>query len=250
MFDDPLDEPLPPKRQNLQKLDEVFISQEHFDSVLKENREKYWSKEEYNKGFGARKLYTQLNYKLGILDKIELYRSKSAPEAIEKISELLFTLGFEDKQICYWIWRLGIPGLNFGSFGHLLARKRSLWKINKFKFMDELQKVRDQVFQNLKKEVMDVEERNLKILLVKLEKLNTALDETDPIEFPTKFNRLLKQITTIEDKLQGAHGLKELRAGFVKATTEIAIHKGKMEAENPQALPGLRDVSDGPELME
>jgi hypothetical protein len=100
----------------------------------------------------------------------------------------------------------------------------------------ELAKAQQEIFQDMRAEVMAVEKRNLTILLKNLELLNDKLETLDPIDNISEFNTVIKQIERLEKRLKDSHGLDELRRSFIKANEQIVIAEGlkRVEERRPE----------------
>jgi hypothetical protein len=219
-------------------LDEfVFIPDEEFE------HKKKWVDDNvksmgWRDGFIHQKIYNELAYKLGILDKIEQTRQRISIDSAQELIKLLHIIGYGGKRIAYWLWKWGYKGISYKAISAHIRINRKNWNKERERFMAELIAARDSIFQTLKKEVMDAEKRTLTILLGNIDKLQDRLETLDPVENKAEYNTTLNQIVKLEERCKSYHGLNELRASWIKGTAEVAIHKGKLEAdrEPPKAL--------------
>jgi hypothetical protein len=109
------------------------------------------------------------------------------------------------------------------------------------------------VFQELQVEIKSAEKRSAMIYLQMLEKIQTALEEIDPVIETVKFNRYTKQIDELQKKLNAMHGIDELRTTTIQTASKISILKAAKSIEdgsnNPDALPNAKTIESEGEVI-
>ena len=232
----------------MNELDEtVFIPDEEYS--LKEA----WVKENI-KGMGWRDnyhhqtIYNTIAFNLGILDKVEQTRQRLNIDSAQEIIKLLFIVGYGTKQTAYWLWKWGYKGISLQVIQKYVRGKRRFWNEEKQKFMNEIEETKERVFQTMKGEVMSREKETLIILLGNIDDLQKELRTLHPVKDKASYNTTLNQIIKLEERCKSYHGLEEFRNSYIKASTEIAIHKGKMEAER-EPVKTIEAGSQKAELM-
>lgn len=232
----------------MNELDEtVFIPDEEYS--LKEA----WVKENI-KGMGWRDnyhhqtIYNTIAFNLGILDKVEQTRQRLNIDSAQEIIKLLFIVGYGTKQTAYWLWKWGYKGISLQVIQKYVRGKRRFWNEEKQKFMNEIEETKERVFQTMKGEVMSREKETLIILLGNIDDLQKELRTLHPVKDKASYNTTLNQIIKLEERCKSYHGLEEFRNSYIKASTEIAIHKGKLEAER-EPVKTIEAGSQKAELM-
>lgn len=232
----------------MNELDEtVFIPDEEYS--LKEA----WVKENI-KGMGWRDnyhhqtIYNTIAFNLGILDKVEQTRQRLNIDSAQEIIKLLFIVGYGTKQTAYWLWKWGYKGISLQVIQKYVRGKRRFWNEEKQKFMNEIEETKERVFQSMKTEVMSREKETLIILLGNIDDLQKELRTLHPVKDKASYNTTLNQIIKLEERCKSYHGLEEFRNSYIKASTEIAIHKGKLEAER-EPVKTIEAGSQKAELM-
>lgn len=233
----------------MNELDEtVFIPDEEFAYAQKWVDEKVKSMG-WRDNFHHQTIYNELSFKLGVLDKVEQTRSRLTIDSAKEIIKLLFILGYGKKQTAYWLWKWGYRGISLQLIGKYVRGHRRNWNEEKDKFMNELEEAKDKVFQTMKSEIMSREKRTLEILLGNLDTLHKELLSLHPVEDKAQYNTTFNQIVKLEERCKSYHGLEAFREAYVKATTEIAVHKGKLEIDRAPTTPAIKDAGR-PEIME
>lgn len=235
--------------KDINQLDEtVFIPDEEY------SLKKAWVTENvkcmgWRDNYFHQTIYNELSFNLGILDKVEQTRQKLTVESSKEIIKLLFILGYGTKQTAYWLWKWGYKGISLPVIKSYVRIRRRFWNEERDKFMKELEDAKDRVFQTMKSEVMAREKRTLELLLRNIDSLQDELENLHPVTNKAEYNATFNQIVKLEERCKSYHGLEQYRESYIEATTAIAIHKGKLEAERePQKT--IDVGASKPELME
>lgn len=232
----------------MNELDEtVFIPDEEYS--LKEA----WVKEnikgmDWRDNYHHQSIYNTIAFNLGILDKVEQTRQRLNIESAQEIIKLLFIVGYGTKQTAYWLWKWGYKGISLQVIQKYVRGKRRFWNEERKKFMSEIEETKERVFQAMKGEVMSREKETLIILLGNIDDLQSELRTLHPVKDKASYNTTLNQIIKLEERCKSYHGLEEFRSAYIKASTEVAIHKGKLEAER-EPVKTIEAGSQKAELM-
>lgn len=227
----------------------VFIPDEEY-TLKKEWVNKNIKGMEWRDGYVHQRIYNEVSFKLGILDKVEAIRQKMSVESSKEITKLLHILGYPTKQIAYWLWKWGYRGISLQTIqAHVRINKRH-WAKEKEKFMSEIVELKEKLFQSAKEEVMAAERTTMEILLKNIRSLQESLATLDPVKDKAEFNTTYNQLIKLEERCKSYHGLEEFRSASIKASTEVAIYKEKAKIDtNPN--PQIKDaIETKAELME
>jgi hypothetical protein len=234
----------------MNELDEtVFIPSEEY-SLKKEWVEKNIKGMEWRDGYIHQRIYNEVSFKLGILDKIEATRQRMSVDSSKEVVKLLHILGYGSKQTAYWLWKWGYKGISLPTIQAYIRINRRHWAKDKEKFMSEIVELKEKLFQSAKEEVMAAERTTMEILLRNIKKLQESLESLDPVKDKAEFNTTYNQLIKLEERCKSYHGLEEFRSASIKASTEIAVYKEKAKVDsNPN--PQIKDaIETKAELME
>lgn len=234
----------------MSELDEtVFIPDEDY-TLKKEWVEKNIKGMNWREGFIHQRIYNEVSFKLGILDKIEATRQRISVESSKELIKLLHILGYGGKQTAYWLWKWGYRGISYPTIqAHIRINKRH-WAKEKEKFMSEIIELKEKLFQSAKEEVMAAERTTMEILLRNIKELQEELNGLHPVRDKANFNATYNQLVKLEERCKSYHGLEEFRSASIKASTEVAIYKEKSKIDNPGAQPIKNAIDTKAELME
>ncbi len=234
----------------MNELDEtVFIPDEEYN-LKKEWVEKNIKGMEWRDGYVHQRIYNEVSFKLGILDKIEATRQRMSVDSSKELVKLLHILGYPSKQTAYWLWKWGYKGISLQTIQAYVRINRRHWAKEKEKFMSEIVELKEKLFQSAKEEVMNTERRTMEILLRNIKELQDALESLHPVKDKAEFNSTFNQIVKLEERCKSYHGLEEFRSASIKASTEVAVYKEKAKIDsNPN--PQIKDaIETKAELME
>ena len=194
------------------------------------------------------KIFTRKSYIKGILDKIILAKdhigrntektgdNSGGLSLVTRHIDFLAFLGLNAKEIFYTIYTFGYRNITFEKINEYLASIVPRRRINKIKkeFIQEMELLQKDIFQEMSSEVMAQEKKYLEGLLSKLPDLYKELEELDPIMEPTKWNRVNKLITDILEKCKAMHGIELYRENTVKAQAAIAVQNNVNKGDSGQ----------------
>lgn len=171
---------------------------------------------------------------------------KGIASPFHQLLKTLYGLGFNQRDIIFCIWRLGIRGMGEHQIRKHLEYYRPEFEQEREKFMQLIEVAKAEVFQQLQEEVRAAEKRTAIILLKHIARLQEELEKIDPVDEPTKFGRLTKQIEAIERRLNAMHGIEELRRATIDTASKISILRAAKQIENEsnpdkseENIPGL-----------
>ena len=216
--------------------EEIFLDIEELKKAEEYVTKNLKAKHDWRNNFLHRRIYNKLNFRLGVLKKVEQARKTLTVSSINDCIKFLYILGYGEKQITYLLFDWGYFGYTLNQVSYYIRRHKVAWEEEKEKLIMELAKAQQEIFQDMRAEVMAVEKRNLTILLKNLELLNDKLEALDPIDNISEFNTVIKQIERLEKRLKDSHGLDELRRSFIKANEQIVIAEGlkRVEERRPE----------------
>lgn len=207
-----------------------FLMEKHFTA------EDLRFKKEFNDRYRGKKsrvpirTHNKHNYVRGVLDIIYGIRMslQNEHEAVSHV-EFMYVLGMTPEQICYCMFTMGYINMTLEQIKkHLNSGniEKKLEEIHR-KYMTEVKLLKQQVFQEMAAETMEEEKKFLQTLLQKLPSLRLELEDTCPIQEPTKWNRLNKTIQSILDQCKGMHGIDEARSATIKVKAAQALQENK-----------------------
>jgi hypothetical protein len=157
---------------------------------------------------------------------------KGVASPFHTLLKTLYGLGFSQRDILFCIWRLGIRGIGENQIRSHLEYYRQEFENERMKNMELIQVAKAEVFQQLQAEVKAAEKRTAIILLKNINILQDELDIINPVDEPTKFGRITKQIEAIERRLNAMHGIDELRRATIDTAAKISILRAAKAIEN------------------
>lgn len=187
-------------------------------------------------GFDHCNLYNRLNYLNGTLHALEATRRDMSIKSAERLIEILYVLGYAYKRIVFVLYEFGYLDFHYRDVMNYIHQKKRSLDIKREKFMAELDSAANDIFQTMKKEVMRAERDNLEIYLAKIEKIQIALRDIDPVEESTKFRRLSAILDNLTETVKKMHGVEAIRDASIEIKKDIA----KAEA-NRMLAQGFKD---------
>lgn len=146
--------------------------------------------------------------------------------------KLLYSLGFSLRDITFTLYRLGFRGISQRSIRTHINNNNFEFEQERYKLMELVDCARATVFQDLQTEIKSAEKKSAEIYLRMIEKIQTALDEIDPVLETVKFNRYTKQIDALQEKLNSMHGIQELRSATIQTASKITLLKTAKSIED------------------
>lgn len=224
--------PEPPSKSELERLDEIFKEVDH-DERLKFLEIRREAAQDYDfAGRGHLNVYTWENYQKGILQAIEETRRADLPaESSEAMVYHLYAMGYSFKRILYALFKFGYKNWTRQNLQAWMDNNRKQLTEAREKFMNELSKAAEQVFQDRKNDVMQCEAETLNIYLEAADKLQEKLKSIDVTEDPRGWDRVSKQLSDIQRKINAMHGIDGLRAAAIEVSKVKAITREKRKTE-------------------
>lgn len=153
---------------------------------------------------------------------------------------MLYAIGFSQRDIILTIWRMGIRGIGENQIRkHVNANKFELER-ERLKFMELIQATKATVFQELQQEIRESEKKSALLYLKAINRLQEELEELDPVDEPSKYNRIVKQIDALQAKVNSMHCIDEFRKATVDTAAKISVLKAMKDIEKEG------EASDGP----
>ena len=205
-----------------------------FDTSLVEDAKKYvneYIKKEMNwrEGFMHRRIYNEINYRLGILKKVELARQSITCASHKEIIKLLYILGYSEKQITYMCYEYGYRNFTIDQIRTHIKKQKTQWNKEKEEFMNEIVEAKNSIFQTMRQSIMDTERTTINIYLDKIKILQDALANLCPINDSSKFKATVNHIEKLQGLVKEAHGIDKLREASIDVEAKIAIARGSKE---------------------
>lgn len=198
---------------------ELLDAREYVNLYIKKNMN-------WREGFMHRRIYNEVNYRLGVLRKVELARQSITCQSQKEIIKLLYILGYGEKQITFLLYDWGYKGFNVDQVRTHINKQKTNWNKEKEEFMAEIVNAKNSIFQLMRESVMDTERTTITIYLEKIQVLQDVLSKTDPIEEDQKFRSIVTKIERLQDLCKESHGIKEWRHASIEVESKIAIAKG------------------------
>ena len=183
---------------------------------------------EFQTSWDHNSMYNKLNFKNGTIEALERTRKMLSVSSAEHIIDTLYILGYANKRIMYCLWKLGYINISFRDYRKYIEQNRRRLEEETEKFMKELNEKRVSLFQEKQEDVLALETRNLKIYMAAIAKLQDALEndpEADVIIYPAKHGRLVKQIETLQAKIDKMHGITGKRDASIDINKTVTIEK-------------------------
>jgi len=199
---------------------EILDAKEYVNQFIK--KEMNW-----REGFMHRRIYNEVNYRLGILKKVELARQSITCTSQNELIKLLYILGYGEKQITFLLYDWGYKGFTIDQVATRIKKNKYEWNKEKEKFMEEIVEAKNSIFQVMRESVMDTERTTITIYLDKIKTLQEHLNSLDPIEDDQKFRSTVTKIERLQDLVKRSHGIDEMRVASIKVQSEIEIAKAK-----------------------
>lgn len=146
--------------------------------------------------------------------------------------KLLYGIGFSLRDITFTLYRLGFRGIGQRSIRTHINNNTYEFNQERLKFMELIDCAKATVFQELQAEIKASEKKSALIYLKALERLNTELEDTDPVIEETKWNRLTRSIDKLQAKLNSMHGIEELRSATIQTAAKITLLKSAKSIED------------------
>lgn len=197
----------------------------------------------YNKFFNDR------SYLTGFLDRVFLGKNKNITDNFLKDTMFyLFSLGYSSRTVLYVLYTIGYRHLDFESVKKFKERKKIEIELERRKLMERLKNTKEEVFQDMKDDVMEKEKAYLKVLLSQQQELVDKLSSLSPIKDGTEWSSVNAKIKAINKELKEMHGIDSYRKAVVDAHKEIYIEQNKKSGQKIYAL-GSPSRGDLPEEM-
>lgn len=208
---------------------ELLDAREYVTQYIKKNMN-------WREGFMHRRIYNEVNHRLGVLRKVEITRQKVTIESQKELIKLLWILGYPEKQIAYLLWEWGYKGFTIDQIRTNINKQKIHWRKEKEDFMNEIVETKNAIFQVMRQTVMESEKSSILIYLDKIKILQDELVELCPIKDRAKVSATVNMIEKLNNLVKGAHGIDEMRTASIKVETEIAIAKGKSPDKKEEEL--------------
>lgn len=234
------------------EFNEAFLEEKIFKEQKRWVTEYIADNLNWREGYMHRTVYSRLNHSLGILKKIENVKKTVNVESAKEIIHLLYILGYKSKQIMFLLYDWGFECFNINQLDTYVRRNKYLWDKEQLDVMNSIEEAKQQVFQDMHKEVMSAEKKSLEILLKQYQEVSDHIENLSPIKDRSKWNLAINQLTKIEVRLKESHGITDARRALIQANKEIMIHEGKSKIDNKQDNNNTRDLpgNERPELLE
>jgi hypothetical protein len=219
-------------KEELERLEEIFKETDYDERLRFLEIRKEAAKTYDFSGRGHLNVYTWKNYERGVLKAIEETRPSHLPaESSEYIVSSMYAMGYSFKRILYALFKFGYKNWNKESLLRWMDNNRKNLTAAREKFMGELSKAAEQVFQDRKEEVMACERETLNIYLSAAKKLQEQLNKIDVTEEPRVWGRVSNQLADIQRKINAMHGIDGLRSAAIEVSKVKAITREKRKTE-------------------
>jgi len=195
--------------------------------------------------FGHVNVYNKANYDSGLLDKLEELRSNIPAKGISEIIDILYTVGYGFKALTYLLYRYGYDGATSRQIRTYIQSHRVELDRKREEFMNGLIAAKKDIYQVYELQVKEAEGATIKIYLEKIKKLQDELIETCPVQEPAKFKRLIGTLDALQDRINAAHGIDDLRKAYIVAETQIAINQSKEKSTKELPNANVRTIEAG-----
>lgn len=186
--------------------------------------------------FGHVNVYNKANYDSGLLDKMEELRSNLPAKSIKEIIDILYTVGYGFKALTYLLYRYGYEGATSRQIRTYIQSHRVELDRKREEFMNGLIAAKKDIYQSYEQQVKKAEGESIQIYLDKIKNLQDEVRKTCPVQEPAKFKRLVSTLDALQDRINSAHGIDDLRKAYIVAETQIAINASR---DKPKELPGV-----------
>ena len=119
---------------------ELLDAREYVNLYIKKNMN-------WREGFMHRRIYNEVNYRLGVLRKVELARQSITCQSQKEIIKLLYILGYGEKQITFLLYDWGYKGFNVDQVRTHINKQKTNWNKEKEEFMAEIVNAKNSIFQ-------------------------------------------------------------------------------------------------------
>lgn len=162
---------------------------------------------------------------------VKIQRTFKRQGPIHDLLKMLWGFGWSERDIMFCIYRLGIRGIFFRSIKTHIANHLYEYNTERLKYMELIDCTKALVFQQLQTEIRDSEKKTAEIYIRAIKRLQDSLDEVDPVDEPTKFGRVTKQIEAMQARLNSMHGIEDIRKATVETASKITVLKAMKEID-------------------
>lgn len=210
-------------------------------------------------GFDHKNCYTLDNYRNGTLHALETTRRRIGIDTMQKLIDYYFILGYSNKRIIYALFEAGYDNFSRRLVDNYLYKNRVRLMNERKKLMDEISRISDTVFQDMKASVMVSEKKTLEGYLKNIEEIQKALESISPVDEPAKYKKFSGMLDDLHKKVNAMHGIDEQRKATIDLNKSIHIlnHQRKLasgfsdnllkaeaDKEEARTIEATRDVSN------
>lgn len=189
------------------------------------------ARQKYNfQGFDHANLYNRLNFLNGTLHALEATRRDISILSAEKLIDILYRLGYAYKRIVFCLFEFGFLNFHYRDVMNYIHQNEYRLKKERRKFMEQLDKAADDVFQQMQNVVMQEEKETLELYLENIRELRESLKEISPVREPLKHTRIQNKIQSLLEVVKKMHGVEAMREA------KIDIMKGTEMERRKRAL--------------
>lgn len=188
---------------------------------------------DFKKGFGHNTIFNLKAFRNGTLEALERTRRDLSCTSAEKIIDILYTVGYSTKRIIYMLWKLGYENISFRDLRRYISNDKGRLKEEQQKYMAELEQKKIGLFQDAQQEVLQAENRTLRLYLKLIAKYQNELENiTDPANTERlKTNRIIASINDLQAKVDEMHAITKKRDATVEINTQVELTRQLAELE-------------------